>query len=149
MSDKKITNAEEGTQKSTKRSAIGSGNEQILKFLRSCTAYQADAIRVMVDIASNDGVVTSVNASELILVQRYLNQECYKEDGNDYARLLTHRQARAQLLLKSVAPFLEKEKLLSATIALMEISADRAAIEQARQSLPSRPAGQATFGAHP
>ncbi len=124
----------------TTRSAIGSTNQNILNFLRKCTAYQADAIRVMVDVASKNGDVKSVNAAELLLVHKYLNQGYYKENGNEYTKLLAHRQTRAQILMQSVSPFLEKNKLVSATIALMQITADNAVIEQARQNLPSRPA---------
>lgn len=142
-------NQMEGTQVSkvrTTRSAIGSTNQNILNFLRKCTAYQADAIRVMVDIAGKNGDVKSVSAGELLFIHKYLNQGYYKEDGNEYTKLLAHRQARAQMLMQSVSPFLEKDKLVSATIALMQITADNAVIEQARQNLPPRPAEQVSNG---
>lgn len=130
----------------TPRSAIGSTNQNILNFLRKCTAYQADAIRVMVDIAGKNGDVKSVSAGELLFIHKYLNQGYYKEDGNEYTKLLAHRQARAQILMQSISPFLEKDKLVSATISLMQITADNAIIEQARQNLPSRPVEHAPNG---
>ena len=108
-------NQMEGTQVSkvrTTRSAIGSTNQNILNFLRKCTAYQADAIRVMVDIAGKNGDVKSASAGELLFIHKYLNQGYYKEDGNEYTKLLAHRQARAQMLMQSVSPFLEKDKLV-------------------------------------
>lgn len=70
-------NQMEGTQVSkvrTTRSAIGSTNQNILNFLRKCTAYQADAIRVMVDIAGKNGDVKSASAGELLFIHKYLNQ---------------------------------------------------------------------------
>lgn len=142
-------NQMEGTQVSkvrTPRSAIGSTNQNILNFLRKCTAYQADAIRVMVDIAGKNGDVKSASAGELLFIHKYLNQGYYKEDGNEYTKLPAHRQARAQMLMQSVSPFLEKDKLVSATIALMQITADNAVIEQARLNLPPRPAEHVSNG---
>ena len=100
----------------------------------------------MVDIAGKNGDVKSASAGELLFIHKYLNQGYYKEDGNEYTKLLAHRQARAQMLMQSVSPFLEKDKLVSATIALMQITADNAVIEQARQNLPPRPAEQVPNG---
>ena len=62
MEEVQVSNAK------TTRSAIGSTNQNILNFLRKCTAYQADAIRVMVDVSSKNGDVKTVNAAELLLL---------------------------------------------------------------------------------
>lgn len=124
------------SQKAT-RSAIGSVNQHVLDFLRKCTAYQADAIRVMIDVSTKG--IQSVTNSEINLVHSFLNQGYYKEDGNDYNKLLQHRQLRAEVLLNSVSPFLEKDQMIPATMAIMKLSTDSEVIEKKRQNLQSRP----------
>lgn len=134
-----------GTQKKTDevqtkkaaRSAIGSANQHVLEFLRKCTAYQADAVRVMIDVAT-DGI-QSVSKDEINLIHSYLNQGYYKEDGNEYNKLMQHRQHRAEILLESVSPFLEKDKMIPATMAIMKLSNDGEVIEKKRMNLPNRP----------
>lgn len=124
------------TQKAA-RSAIGSANQHVLDFLRKCTAYQADAVRVMIDVAT-DGI-QSVSKDEINLIHSYLNQGYYKEDGNEYNKLMQHRQHRAEILLESVSPFLEKDKMIPATMAIMKLSNDEEVIEKKRMNLPNRP----------
>lgn len=130
----------------TPRSVIGSTNQNILNFLRKCTAYQADAIRVMADIASKKGDVAAMNVEEIQLVHKYLNHGYYKENGNEYTKLLAYRQNRSQVLMQSVSPFLAKEQMVTVTIALMQITANNTEIEKVRQNLPSRPAELSTNG---
>ena len=55
------------------RSAIGAKAQTILDFLRGCSPYEADSIRVMVGHGTGDGDTDTIGAADMLAVNRFLN----------------------------------------------------------------------------
>ena len=95
------------TGKKTTRSAIGAKAQTILDFLRQCTPYEADSIRVMVGHATGKGDTDTIEATDLLAVNRFLNHGLTKENATGNEAVMRHRQERAQKLMsKLYKPFL-------------------------------------------
>ena len=63
----------------TTRSAIGAKAQTVLDFLRCCTPYEADSIRVMVGYATGKGNAEVIEATDLLAVKLFqmLSQRVY------------------------------------------------------------------------
>lgn len=130
------TNKEAKTK--TTRSAIGAKAQTILDFLRRCTPYEADSIRVMVGYATGKGETETIEATDLLAVNRFLNHGLTKENGTSSETVMGHRQERAQKLMEAVKEFVNIGQLCRVSVALMRISSDFKAVEDARQHLQSQ-----------
>ena len=131
------------TGKKTTRSAIGAKAQTILDFLRQCTPYEADSIRVMVGHATGKGDTDTIEATDLLAVNRFLNHGLTKENATGNEAVMRHRQERAQKLMEAVKEFVNIGQLCRVSIALMKISSDFKAVEDARQHLQSQPSNAA------
>ena len=89
------------TGKKTTRSAIGAKAQTILDFLRQCTPYEADSIRVMVGHATGKGDTDTIEATDLLAVNRFLNHGLTKENATGNEAVMRHRQERAQKLMSN------------------------------------------------
>ena len=68
------------------RSVIGAKAQTILDFLRGCSPYEADSIRVMVGHGTGDGDTGTIEAADMLAVNRFLNHgERDKQRGRDEA----------------------------------------------------------------
>ena len=113
--------------KDSKRESKGSNDKSgkiILEFLRGCTPFECDAIRVMVGTSEGSTNLASINKDDLLAVNRYLNYGLTKEDGNSFDKVLAHRQQRAQSLMKTVGSFVGKEEIIQVSGLLMMISSN-------------------------
>ena len=148
-----LTNMEPGSQAATVqdstnkeprkkecRSAIGAKAQTILEFLRACSPYEADSIRVMVGYGMGKGDIATIEATDLLAVNRFLNHGLSKENGTSNETVMRHRQERAQKLMEAVKGFVDIGQLCRISVALMKISSDFKAVEDARQHLQSQPA---------
>ena len=97
-------------RKKESRPVISAKVQTILDFLRGCSPYEADSIRVMVGYGT----------------------------GNEAVMKL--RQERAEDLLGAVKDFVDIGQLCRVSIVLMKISSDFKAVEDARGHLQSQPA---------
>ena len=131
------------TGKKTTRSAIGAKAQTILDFLRQCTPYEADSIRVMVGHATGKGDTDTIEATDLLAVNRFLNHGLTKENATGNEAVMRHRQERAQKLMEAVKEFVNIGQLCRVSIALMKISSDFKTVEDARQRLQSQPSNAA------
>lgn len=131
------------TGKKTTRSTIGAKAQTILDFLRQCTPYEADSIRVMVGHATGKGDTDTIEVTDLLAVNRFLNHGLTKENATDNETVMRHRQERAQKLMEAVKEFVNIGQLCRVSIALMKISSDFKAVEDARQRLQSQPSNAA------
>lgn len=127
----------------TTRSAIGAKAQTILDFLKRCTPYEADSIRVMVGYATGKGEVETIEATDMLAVNRFLNHGLTKDNANSNETVMKHRQARAQKLMEAVKEFVNIGQLCRVSIALMRISSDFKAVEDARQHLQQQPGNTA------
>lgn len=147
-----LTNMEPGSQAATVqdstnkeprkkecRSAIGAKAQTILEFLRACSPYEADSIRVMVGYGMGKGDIATIEATDLLAVNRFLNHGLAKENGTSNETVMRHRQERAQKLMEAVKGFVDIGQLCRISVALMKISSDFKAVEDARQHLQSQP----------
>ena len=89
------------TGKKTTRSAIGAKAHTILDFLRRCTPYEADSIRVMVGHATGKGDTDTIEATDLLAVNRFLNHGLTKENATGNEAVMRHRQERVQKLMSN------------------------------------------------
>lgn len=64
--------------KSRARRDISSEAFHVLKFLSSCTLYQADAVRVTVGHATGNGRYEEIAAADRLAVNRFLNHGMVK-----------------------------------------------------------------------
>lgn len=157
MNDSNMTGAglknaapQDSTNKETKtkttRSAIGAKAQTILDFLRRCTPYEADSIRVMVGYAVGKGETETIEATDLLAVNRFLNHGLTKESGTSSETVMVHRQERAQKLMEAVKEFVNIGQLCRVSVALMRISSDFKAVEEARKHLQPQPDNTANRG---
>ena len=131
-----LTNMEPGSQAATVqdptnkeprkkecRSAIGAKAQTILEFLRACSPYEADSIRVMVGYGMGKGDIGTIEATDMLAVNRFLNHGLTKENGTSN---------------ETVMRFVDISQLCRISVALMKISSDFKAVEDARQHLQSQ-----------
>ena len=121
------------------RSVIGAKAQTILDFLRGCSPYEADSIRVMVGHGTGDGDTGTIEAADMLAVNRFLNHGLTRENGTSNEAVMKHRQERAQKLMEAVKDFVDIGQLCRVSVALMKISSDFKAVEEARQHLQSQP----------
>ena len=133
---------QDSTNKETKikstRSTIGAKAQTILDFLRRCTPYEADSIRVMVGYATGKGEIGTIEPTDLLAVNRFLNHGLTKESGTSSETVMGHRQERAQKLMEAVKEYVNIGQLCRVSVALMKISSDFKTVEDARQHLQSQ-----------
>lgn len=132
-----------GTKTRTTRSAIGAKAQTILDFLRRCTPYEADSIRVMVGYATGRGNTETIEATDILAINRFLNHGLTKDNGTSNEAVMGHRQERAQKLMEAVKEFVNIGQLCRVSVALMKISSDFKAVEDARQHLQAQPSNTA------
>lgn len=146
-----LTNKEPGSQAATVqdstnkeprkkegRPVIGAKAQTILDFLRGCSPYEADSIRVMVGYGMGKGDITAIEAADMLAVNRFLNHGLTKENGTSNETVMRHRQERAQKLMEAVKDFVDIGQLCRVSVALMKISSDFKAVEDAWQHLQSQ-----------
>ena len=117
------------------RAVISAKAQTILDFLRNCKPYEADSIRVMVGYAVGTGDVESINETDMLSVNRFLNNGLTKDDASSADKIVQHRQTSVQKLLESVKEFVNIDQFFRVSVALMKISSDNTAVEKARQHL--------------
>lgn len=127
------------TKRKDSRAVISAKAQTILDFLRNCKPYEADSIRVMVGYALGKGDVESINVTDMLSVNRFLNHGLAKEDATSAERIVQHRQTSVQKLLESVKEFVNLDQFFRVSVALMKISSDSTAVESVRQHLQTRP----------
>ena len=120
------------------RAVISAKAQTILDFLRNCKPYEADSIRVMVGYAVGTGDVESIDTTDMLSVNRFLNNGLTKEDASSADKIVRHRQASVQKLLESVKEFVNIDQFFRVSVALMKISSDNTAVEKARQYLQAK-----------
>ena len=120
------------------RAVISAKAQTILDFLRNCKPYEADSIRVMVGYAVGTGDVESINETDMLSVNRFLNHGLTKEDATSADKIVRHRQTSVQKLLESVKEFVNIDQFFRVSVALMKISSDNTAVEKARQHLQAK-----------
>ncbi len=135
--------AQETTPRETKRkesrAVISAKAQTILDFLRNCKPYEADSIRVMVGYALGAGEVESIGETDMLSVNRFLNNGLTKEDAASTDKIVRHRQTSVQKLLESVKEFVNIDQFFRVSVGLMKISSDSNAVEKARQHLQAKP----------
>ena len=138
----KDTAAFDSTNKESKkkesRPVISAKAQTILEFLRNCTPYEADSIRVMVGYGMGNGDIGTIEATDMLAVNRFLNHGLTKENGTSSETVMKHRQERAQKLMEAVKGFVDISQLCRISVALMKISSDFKAVEDARGHLQSQ-----------
>ncbi len=117
------------------RTVISAKAQTILDFLRNCKPYEADSIRVMVGYALGTGDVESIDATDMLSVNRFLNSGLTKDNATSADRIVLHRQTAVQKLLESVKEFVNIDQFFRVSVALMKISSDSKAVESVRQHL--------------
>ena len=117
------------------RAVISAKAQTILDFLRNCKPYEADSIRVMVGYAVGTGDIESINETDMLSVNRFLNNGLTKDDTTSADKIVRHRQTSVQKLLESAKEFVNIDQFFRVSVALMKISSDSAAVEKARQHL--------------
>ncbi len=127
-------------RKKESRPVISAKAQTILDFLRACSPYEADSIRVMVGYGIGKGDIGTIEATDLLAVKRFLNHGLTKENGTSNEAVMKHRQERAQKLMEAVKGFVDIGQLCRISVALMKISSDFKAVEDARGHLQSQPA---------
>lgn len=127
------------TKRKESRAVISAKAQTILDFLRGCKPYEADSIRVMVGYAVGDGDVEGIDATDMLSVNRFLNNGLTKEDAISTEHIVQHRQTAVQRLLESVKEFVNIDQFFRVSVALMKISSDSTVVESVRQHLQTRP----------
>ena len=127
-------------KKKENRPVIGAKAQTILELLRACSPYEADSIRVMGGYGMGKGDIETIEATDMLAVNRFLNHGLTCENGTSSEAVMKHRQERVQRLMEAVKGFVDIGQLCRISVALMKISSDFKAVEDARQHLQSQPA---------
>ena len=90
--------ANKESKKKESRPVISAKAQTILEFLRNCTPYEADSIRGMVGYGTGKGDIGTIEATDMLAVNRFLNHGITKENGTSSEAVMKHRQERAQKL---------------------------------------------------
>lgn len=125
-------------KKSRARRDISAEAAHVLKFLSSCTLYQADAVRVTVCHATGNGRYEEIAAADRLAVNRFLNHGMVKGNTPSADAVMKFRVERSEILLKAVRPFCSQDQILKATVALMRITTDTEYVKKAFENLPDR-----------
>ena len=80
----------------------------------------------------------TIEATDMLAVNRFLNHGLTKENGTSGEAVMKHRQERAQKLMEAVKGFVDISQLCRISVALMKISSDFKAVEDARGHLQSQ-----------
>lgn len=91
----------------------------------------------MVGYATGKGKTDTIETTDLLAVNRFLNHGLTKENGTGSEAVMRHRQERVQKLMEAVKEFVNIGQLCRVSVALMQISSDFKAVEDARQHLQS------------
>ena len=102
--------------------------------------YDTDSIRVMVGYGTGNGDTATIEATDMLAVNRFLNHGLAKENGTSNDTVMKHRRERAQNCWKPSRISLTSYQLCRVSIVLMKISSDFKAVEDARGHLQSQPA---------
>lgn len=124
-------------KRAEKRPAISAKAQTVLSFLSSCTPYEADSIRVMVNYSTGKGDTDTIEATDMLAVNRFLNHGLNKENGASSEAVMSHRQVRAQKLMEAVKEFVNIGQLCRVSVVLMRITSDTKAVEDALRHLQS------------
>ena len=89
------------------RPVIGAKAQTILEFLRACSPYEADSIRVMVGYGTGQGDIDTIEATDMLAVNRFLNHGLTRENGTNSEAVMRHRQERVQRLMEAVKGFVD------------------------------------------
>lgn len=134
-----LDSASKEQKKKESRPVIGAKAQTILEFLRACSPYEADSIRVMVGYGMGKGDIDTIEATDMLAVNRFLNHGLTRENGTSSEAVMKHRRERVQRLMEAVKGFVDIGQLCRISVALMKISSDFKAVEEARQHLQSQP----------
>lgn len=118
-------------RKKESRPVISAKVQTILDFLRGCSPYEADSIRVMVGHGTGDGDTDTIGAADMLAVNRFLNHGLTRENGAGNEAVMKHRQERAQKLMEAVKDFVDIGHLCRVSVALMKITSDFKAADEA------------------
>lgn len=127
------------TKTKTTRSAIGAKAQTILDFLRRRDALRGGFHPCDGRLCHRQGDTETIEATDQLAVNRFLNHGLIKENGTSNETVMRHRQERAQKLMEAVKEFVNIGQLCRVSVALMKISSDFKAVEDARQHLQSQP----------
>ena len=132
----KDNNGKNGGKQSRARRDISAEAAHVLKFLNSCTLYQADAVRVTVSHATGSGKYEDIVPADRLAVNRFLNHGMNKGNTSSSDVVMKFRVERSEVLLKAVRPFCNQDQILKATVALMRITTDVESVRKAFENLP-------------
>ena len=126
-SGNEATEARESKQECKKESKANAEkrNQHILEFVRGLAPYECEAFRVMVDIAYGKTTVDEISVVDRLCVNRFLNNGYTKEMEAQPFKVLAHRQANAQKLLKTISEFMDNSRYYIVSCALMTLSSDQ------------------------
>lgn len=108
------------SRKKESRPVISAKAQTILEFLRNCTPYEADSIRVMVGYGMGKGDIGTIETTDMLAVNRFLNHGLTKENGTSGEDVMRHRQERAQKLMEAVKRFVDIGQLCRISVALIK-----------------------------
>lgn len=77
-------------KKKENRPVIGAKAQTILEFLRACSPYEADSIRVMVGYGMGKGDIETIEATDMLAVNRFLNHGLTCENGTSSEAVMKH-----------------------------------------------------------
>ena len=86
------------------------------------------------------GDIGTIETTDMLAVNRFLNHGLTKENGTSGEDVMRHRQERAQKLMEAVKRFVDIGQLCRISVALMKISSDFKAVEDARGHLQAQSA---------
>lgn len=106
----------------------------IRKFLQELKPYEADALRIAIDMADGNVTMATLPSDEQLALNRFMNSGMTKEHG-DSQQVQTHRIHRVSQLCKRTADYCNKMQMLAAFDALMDFAVNATYVDQARAGL--------------
>ena len=138
VEDKKQDATQSSTQQAQKSSKAKTQSkaEIICEFLRGCRKHEADAIRVMIDVAERGGDFSKMPDADKAILNDYLSDEFNKGMGGE-SQFQQHRIGRANELLRKVTDIIDREMFVSVSTALTLISAGMETVHRSYEKLPA------------
>ena len=113
----------------------------IRKFLQEVGPYEADALRIAIDLADGKVTMATLPSDEQLTLNRFMNNGMSKEQGSPQ-QVQSHRIHQASQLCKRTADYCKKIQLLTVYETLMEFAVNATYVDQARTALDRMAATQ-------
>lgn len=126
-------------RKTAERPDLHAEERHVLAFLRKCTAYQADAVRVIADFADSQRDSKEFSAEDAAFINAFLNDRADRNKVKTAQDMKSHREERADELMDLAEKYFSPSEIRRVMRALSKVADDEAQVRTAFDSFMKPP----------